>query len=74
MTESPAGTWTSAPIELKAGAEFKVRQGHDWTHNFGEGGVADGPNMTVSEDGTYVVVLVFDEASGTATSLTVTKQ
>ena len=35
MTEDPAGTYTSEALELKAGEEFKVRQGASWDVNFG---------------------------------------
>lgn len=37
MTEDPANTWTSAPITLKEGDEFKVRQGKSWDVCFGNG-------------------------------------
>ena len=66
MTEDPAGTWT-AEQEFKAGDEFKVRQGASWDVNFGADGVADGPNVVIEADGTYVVTLVYDGASATLT-------
>lgn len=66
MTEDPAGTWT-AEQEFKAGDEFKVRQGASWDVNFGADGVADGPNIVIEADGTYVVTLVYDGASATLT-------
>lgn len=74
MTEDPAGTWTSEPIELEANAELKVRQGKSWDLSFGgAAGGQESDNYIVSEAGTYVVTLVYDESAGTAT-LTVTKQ
>ena len=60
MTESPDNTWTSVAIEMKAGQEFKVRQGLSWTVNFGADGVKDGGNIVVEADGTYQVVFVWD--------------
>ena len=60
MTEEPANTWTSVAIEMKAGQEFKVRQGLSWTVNFGADGVKDGGNIVVEADGTYKVVFVWD--------------
>ena len=35
MTEVSAGVYESNPLELKAGEEFKVRQGASWDVNFG---------------------------------------
>ena len=74
MTEDPAGTWTSEPIALAANAELKVRQGKDWTVNFGgAAGGQESDNYVVAEEGTYVVVLHYNEADGSAT-LEVNKQ
>ena len=56
MTESPEGTWTSVAIEMKAGNEFKVRQGLSWDNNFGV--EFNGANIVVEADGKYQVVLV----------------
>ena len=61
MTEDPAGTFTSDVLELKAGEEFKVRQGASWDVNYGEGGVAGGDNIKVEADGKYKVVLVLGD-------------
>ena len=61
MTEDPENTWTSEPIEMKAGQEFKVRQGKSWDVNFGSDGL-NGANFVVEADGTYQVVLVWDGA------------
>ena len=61
MTEEPAGTFTSDVLELKAGEEFKVRQGASWDVNYGEGGAANGPNIKVEADGKYKVVLVLGD-------------
>ena len=58
MTEEPENTWTSEAIEMKAGEEFKVRQGLSWTNNFGV--EFNGDNIVVEADGTYKVVFVWD--------------
>ena len=58
MTEEPENTWTSEAIEMKAGEEFKVRQGLSWTNNFGV--EFNGTNIVVEADGTYKVVFVWD--------------
>ena len=66
MTEDPEGTWTTADLELKAGEEFKVRQGQSWDANLGSDG-ADGANFVVEEDGTYQIQLVVGEDWTTGT-------
>ena len=67
MTEDPAGTYTSDVLELKAGEEFKVRQGASWDVNFGSDGL-NGANFVVEADGSYQIVLVWDGAeTGTVT-------
>ena len=58
MTEGPDGTWTSVAIEMKAGNEFKVRQGLSWNNNFGV--EFNGANIVVEADGTYQVKFVWD--------------
>jgi hypothetical protein len=58
MTEEPAGTWTSDVLELKAGEEFKVRQGASWDVNFGV--EFNGANIVVEADGKYQVKLTWD--------------
>ena len=66
MTEEPAGTWTSDVLELKAGEEFKVRQGASWDVNFGV--EFNGANIVVEADGKYKVQLVWEgEQNGTVT-------
>ncbi len=67
MTEGPDGTYTSEPLELKAGEEFKVRQGASWDVNFGV--EFNGGNIVVEADGTYQVVLVWDGAQGGTVTL-----
>ena len=67
MTEGPAGTYTSEPLELHAGEEFKVRQGASWDVNFGV--EFNGANIAVEADGTYQVVLVWDGAQGGTVTL-----
>ncbi len=66
MTEGPDGTYTSEVLELKAGQEFKVRQGASWDVNFGV--EFNGGNIVVEADGKYKVQLVWDGAqTGTVT-------
>ena len=70
MTEDPAGTYTSDVLELKAGEEFKVRQGAAWDVNFGV--EFNGANVVVEADGKYKVQLVWDgDKSGTVTLIPV---
>jgi len=72
MTEEPAGTYTSEVLELKAGEEFKVRQGASWDVNFGV--EFNGANIVVEKDGKYKVQLVWDGAQGgTVTLIEVTE-
>ena len=67
MTEGPDGTYTSEPLNLKAGEEFKVRQGAAWDVNFGV--TFNGANIVVEADGTYKVQLVWDGAQGGTVTL-----
>ena len=74
MTEEPAGTWTSEPIEMKAGQEFKIRQGLAWDNQVGADNVMKTPevepgNIVVEADGTYKVVFVWDGALGAEVTL-----
>ena len=64
MTEGPDGTWTSVAIEMKAGNEFKVRQGLSWSNNFGV--EFNGANIVVEADGTYQVKFVWNSEANTA--------
>ena len=67
MTDNGDGTYTSDPLELKAGEELKVRQGASWDVNFGGDGALGGANLVVEADGTYIVKLTWDGVSTTAT-------
>ena len=67
MTEGPDGTYTSEVLELKAGEQFKVRQGASWDVNFGV--EFNGANIVVEADGKYKVVLVWDGAQGGTVTL-----
>jgi len=67
MTEDPENTWTSEPIEMKAGQEFKVRQGKSWGVNVGV--EFNGANIVVEADGTYQVVMVWDGAQSAEITL-----
>ena len=67
MTETETkGTYLSEVLELKAGEEFKCRQGASWDVNFGV--EFNGANVVVEADGKYQVQLVWDGAeNGTIT-------
>jgi len=67
MTEGPDGTYTSDVLALKAGEEFKVRQGASWDVNFGV--EFNGGNIVVEADGNYKVQLVWDGAQGGTVTL-----
>ena len=67
MTEDPKGTYTSDVLNLKAGEEFKVRQGASWDVNFGV--EFNGANIVVEADGKYQVQLVWDGAQGGTVTL-----
>ena len=68
MTETEtAGTYLSEVLELKAGEEFKVRQGASWDVNFGV--EFNGANIVVETDGKYQVQLVWDGAQGGVVTL-----
>ena len=62
MTEVEPGTYQSEVLELKAGEEFKCRQGAAWDVNFGV--EFNGANIVVEADGKYIVQLVWDGAEG----------
>ena len=68
MTKINDTTYESAVLELKAGQEFKVRQGASWDVNFGAEGFNSATNCVVEADGNYKVQLVWDGAqNGTVT-------
>ena len=67
MTEVEPGTYISDVLELKAGEEFKVRQGASWDVNFGV--EFNGANIVVEADGKYQVQLVWDGAQGGTVTL-----
>ena len=62
MVEDPKGTWiTKNAIEMKAGNEFKIRQGLSWDNNYGVNGESNGSNIVVETEGTYKVKLVIGD-------------
>ena len=64
MTEVSSGVWKSNDkFDLKAGDEFKCRQGLSWDVNYGNGG----DNFKVEADGTYTIVLTISGDTGTIT-------
>ena len=66
MAEDPEGVWTTADLDLKAGEEFKVRQGLSWDNNLGSDGPG-GSNFVVEADGTYQIRLTVGEDWTTGT-------
>ena len=65
-------TWESEALELKAGEEFKLRQGAAWDVQVGAEGAMKTPevepaNIVVEADGTYKIQLIWDGESTTAT-------
>ncbi|MBQ9511156.1 MAG: extracellular solute-binding protein [Clostridia bacterium] len=62
MTEVSTGVWETAPIELKAGEEFKVRQGKSWNVAY------PSDNFKVEADGTFVIHL--EASTGEVTLVT----
>ena len=68
MTEIEPGVFKSEPLELKAGDQFKVRQGGSWDVNYGmkDGETVAGgmdTNVVVPVDDTYTVI--FDDNTKT---------
>ena len=60
MTKVNDTTYESDVLALKAGEEFKVRQGAAWDVNYGANGEAGGANIVVEADGNYKVQLIID--------------
>ena len=56
--ETGDATYYTEALSLKAGEEFKVRQGASWDVNFGSDGTVGGPNCVVEADGVYFIKLV----------------
>ena len=63
MTSAGDNKWT-AEVELKADNELKVRADGAWDNSWG---TADGGNIKVEADGTYVVTIEFSGETGTVT-------
>ena len=64
MEEVSAGVWkTTQKYDLKAGNQFKCRQGKSWDVSIGNGG----DNYVVEKDGSYTIVLTLSGDSGTIT-------
>ena len=63
MVEDPKGTWiTKNAIDMKAGNEYKVRQGLSWDNNYGANGEFNAStNCVVEADGKYKVKLVLGD-------------
>ena len=64
MEEVSAGVWkTTQKYDLKAGNQFKCRQGKSWDVSIGNGG----DNYVVEKDGSFTIVLTLNGDSGTIT-------
>ena len=63
MTADGANKWVGE-VELKANDEVKVRADGKWDNSWG---TADGGNIKVDADGTYVVTIEFSGETGTVT-------
>ncbi|MCR5009725.1 MAG: extracellular solute-binding protein [Clostridia bacterium] len=64
MKKEGENVWKSVDkFDLKAGDEFKCRQGKNWDVSIGNGG----DNYKVEADGTYTIVLTLSGDSGTIT-------
>ena len=64
MKKESDNVWKSVDkFDLKAGDEFKCRQGKSWDVNIGDGD----QNFKVDADGTYTIVLTLEGDSGTIT-------
>ena len=62
MTEIADGVWLSDDaFDLKAGTEFKCRQGLSWSVSYGNGD----NNFVVEADGTYKIQLTISGDNGT---------
>lgn len=72
MTKIDDTTWESDAIELNAGEEFKIRKGAAWDVQVGADGVMKTPevepaNIVVETSGKFVVQMIWDGTSTTAT-------
>ena len=66
MTSKGGNVFESNVLALKAGEEFKCRQGASWAVNFGSDGKLDGINCVVETSGNYIVRLtIHSETSAT---------
>ena len=64
MKKESDNVWKSVDkFDLKAGDEFKCRQGKNWDVSIGNGS----DNFKVEKDGTYTIVLTLSGDSGTIT-------
>ncbi len=65
MKADGEGVYVSEVLDLKAGEEYKCRQGASWDNNFGADG-HNGANCVVEADGKYIIKLtITGEKEGT---------
>ena len=65
MTKVADNTYESDVLSMKAGEEFKVRQGAAWDVNYGVNGEPNGANIVVEADGNYKVQLILNGETAT---------
>ena len=65
MTKVADNTYESDVLSMKAGEEFKVRQGAAWDVNYGVNGEPGGANIVVEADGNYKVQLILNGETAT---------
>ena len=65
MSKVADNTYETDVLSLKAGEEYKVRQGAAWDVNYGVDGVPGGDNIVVEADGNYKIQLILDGETAT---------
>ena len=65
MNKVADNTYESDVLSMKAGEEFKVRQGAAWDVNYGVNGEPGGANIVVEADGNYKVQLILNGETAT---------
>ena len=65
MNKVADNTYETDVLSLKAGEEYKVRQGAAWDVNYGVDGAPGGANIVVEADGNYKIQLILDGETAT---------
>lgn len=69
LTQVSDNVFESAVFDLRAGEEFKIRQGGSWDVHFSADGLRNGPNCVVDADGTYVIRFTLHSAESATIEL-----